>query len=321
MGYTSPPSRGGEPPASGKPEEGPRPKKGKKDQEKFSLPQRKVPSSKDREEEEFFGMQKSKKKTPSPFEPGGLMGQSEGSEGAFSQKTPQLPPDQGNFGQFSYGTSTDGRSNSVTSTSQSANGGQTSEDTQSSETQRRQDQESGQQQGQGQAGGVDQSNKIIDAEVAAATSKGLNTDVAKITGIIKALVDKLYSGVIEGKKVTGMELKATNEIPEAFRGIQLTITETDRGLVINFSNFSNETQANAALRLVQGNQGQLVQLVNALQGKNIQLASIQIGNTNLQLQQTPGQEGAAYFQQGEGDQQRQQGEGESEEGEDEPTKE
>ena len=115
------------------------------------------------------------------------------------------------------------------------------------------------------------------------TPAGQVAPSAQAKAISKAILDsvaKMLTGEIGGKQTTALELSAHPNLPPAFVGANLTLTQTDAGLHVAFTNLASETEA---IALMQQNQEQLASLARTLASKNITLAQLQVGNTNITL--------------------------------------
>lgn len=108
--------------------------------------------------------------------------------------------------------------------------------------------------------------------------------VAKIADLITTMVDRVGIGTIGGKSYASLDLKASPEVPDFFAGATLTLTQTDRGLNIQFTNMTTQQQQ-AAVTAIEQNKQQLAQLQLNLQARNITLANLQIGDRIITLPQ------------------------------------
>lgn len=121
----------------------------------------------------------------------------------------------------------------------------------------------------------------IAAETASQTTAAAS--VAKVGELISQMVAQLGVGVVGGKDFASIELKGTAEIPEFLANTTLSLTATNSGLVVNFSNFESLSQQQTAILTIEQQTEQLQQLVNNLQAKGIQLADLQIGTHSITL--------------------------------------
>lgn len=97
------------------------------------------------------------------------------------------------------------------------------------------------------------------------------------------LVQRLVTQMKVGENFASMNLTNSTEVPEAFAGSNLTLSYQENALVIHFDNFMTPQQENNAFMLVEKNNEQLVQMVQALQAKNINISELSIGNHMVTL--------------------------------------
>lgn len=107
--------------------------------------------------------------------------------------------------------------------------------------------------------------------------------VTQISALILKMVDRLGVGTVGGTEFASMDLKGGADVPGFFANSTITLTQTDDGLIVKFSNFESLQQQQDAIKAVEQNQQQLEQLVQSLQAKNINLANLQIGNYSIAL--------------------------------------
>lgn len=116
------------------------------------------------------------------------------------------------------------------------------------------------------------------SEIQAAPEKSAITFMNRL---IERLVTDLKIGQIGGRDFASLNL-SKSEVPEAFAGSNLTLSYQMDGLTIHFDNMTPQ-QINNAINLIEKNQEQLLDLVRALQGKNINLHELSIGSHVIAL--------------------------------------
>lgn len=107
--------------------------------------------------------------------------------------------------------------------------------------------------------------------------------VAKVGELISQMVARLGVGTIEGKNFASLDLKGTADVPVFLANTTLTLTQTDNGLVVNFSNFESLSQQQTAILTMEKQTEQLQLLVNNLSAKGIQLADLTLGTYSISL--------------------------------------
>ncbi|MCC5832924.1 MAG: DUF5421 family protein [Chlamydiales bacterium] len=107
--------------------------------------------------------------------------------------------------------------------------------------------------------------------------------VDAIGRLIQRVVSDMRIGQLEGKDFASMNLSTSSEVPEAFAGSNLTLSYEANGLTIHFDNFMTPQQENNAITLVEKNKEQLLDMVQAMQAKNINIQEMSIGNRVINL--------------------------------------
>lgn len=144
-------------------------------------------------------------------------------------------------------------------------------------------------------------------------------EMGKVIAMIQKMVDQIATGQVGQTQHTTLQLKGA-DIPQLFNGATVNITQTERGLIIQFDKFQTPQQENAALNLVRSNQQALESLMRGLADRNMTIAQMNIGSHNIALPrietpflfQAPGSEQGGYQ-----DQERQQREGRQQQEEEE----
>ncbi len=132
------------------------------------------------------------------------------------------------------------------------------------------------------------------AEAAVETASGSissTTAVAQVQQIgqlIQKMVSTMAVGQMGGKDFASLNLKESPEVPQAFAGSNLTISYEANNLTIHFDNFMSPQQQNNAITLVEQNKEQLLQMVEALNAKNVQITELSIGNHLIAVPQPEG---------------------------------
>lgn len=120
-------------------------------------------------------------------------------------------------------------------------------------------------------------------EIGKTSALEAKTQIDQISKIIMNMVERMMVGKVGGKDMASLNLKQSPEVPRAFAGSNLTISFSENGLVIRFDNFMTPQMQQNALALIEQNKQQLMQMVNALQAKNIQVAQLNIGEHTVAL--------------------------------------
>lgn len=124
-------------------------------------------------------------------------------------------------------------------------------------------------------------------DVAKTTLSAVEAKVSidKITALVRKMVDTMQVGRVEGKETVSMDLKVTAQVPSFLSGANLSITQVEKGIItISFTNLS-ESNLKIAVAVMEQRQGELTQLVQDLQAKNITIAQLQIGEQSIALPQ------------------------------------
>ncbi len=121
-------------------------------------------------------------------------------------------------------------------------------------------------------------------EAASIQTSQASASVAAIGKLIQSVVTELRIGQVGGKDFTTMNLTTkAGEIPEAFAGSNLTLSYQANSLIIHFDNFMTPQQQNNAITLVEKNKEQLLDMMQALQAKNINIQEMSIGKHVVNL--------------------------------------
>ena len=120
-------------------------------------------------------------------------------------------------------------------------------------------------------------------EISKISPAELKTNVDQIFAVIQKYCDRLLVTVAGGRPSLLVDLKTEANVPTFFQGTQLTLTKTDAGLVVNFSNFTSPAQERTALFAVEQNAEALQNLRDNLEAKNIVLAEINIGGRSVAM--------------------------------------
>ncbi len=121
-------------------------------------------------------------------------------------------------------------------------------------------------------------------EASSIQSADVKASVAAIGRLIQSVVADMRVGQIDGKSLTSMTLsESSKELPEAFAGSSLTLSYQENGLTIHFDNFMTPQQENNAITLIEKNKEQLLEMVQALQAKNINIHELSVGNRTITL--------------------------------------
>ncbi|NGX55052.1 MAG: hypothetical protein KR126chlam2_00674 [Chlamydiae bacterium] len=117
----------------------------------------------------------------------------------------------------------------------------------------------------------------------AATQQAQTQQITQISALILRMVDQLGVGTVGGKEFASLDLKGSADVPEFFANSTITLTQSDEGLVVKFSNFESLQQQQDAIKAIEQNQQQLEQMMLNLQAKNINLVNLQIGSYSIAL--------------------------------------
>jgi len=130
-----------------------------------------------------------------------------------------------------------------------------------------------------------QDSKMMEAQEASSIQGSqAKASVQAISRLIQNVVAEMRVGQIDGKDFTSMNLSTTSaDIPEAFSGSNLTLSYQANALVIHFDNFMTPQQENNAITLVEKNKEQLLEMVQTLQAKNINIQEMSIGKHIVSL--------------------------------------
>lgn len=169
------------------------------------------------------------------------------------------------------------------------------------------------------------SQELKMGEVSAEKTAGIEAtaQINQVSQLIQKMVETMRIGQIDGKDFASVDLKKGPEVPQAFAGSNLSVSYQANGINIRFDNFMTPQQQNSAINLVEKNKEQLLEMVQALNAKNIQVNELTIGTHSIALprveplpppfQTPPGAEGETRQQQQRGD--REGGGGGQEQGE------
>lgn len=121
------------------------------------------------------------------------------------------------------------------------------------------------------------------ASAIAATQKSeAASHATQIAEMIHKMCQTLQVGQVGGKDFVSADLKAS-EVPSYLAGVNMTVTQTDKGIVVQFSQFATPYQQTNAIFAIEQNKEALSALVDNLQARNISLAELQIGNHMVTL--------------------------------------
>lgn len=112
---------------------------------------------------------------------------------------------------------------------------------------------------------------------AAITGAAAAAQVTQVGQLVQKMVETMRVGQVGGKDFASLDLKTSADVPQAFAGSNLTISYQANNLTIHFDNFMTPQQQNNAINLVEQNKEQLLQMVEALHAKNIQVTELSIG--------------------------------------------
>lgn|GEM_PF-6378441 len=159
-------------------------------------------------------------------------------------------------------------------------------------------------------------------EKAAADKTAAVTQVSQVAQLIQKTVESMRIGQVGGKDFASLELKTNENVPQAFAGAHLTVSYEANQITIHFDHFMTPQQENTAINLVEKNKEQLVQMMQSLNAKNIQIAELSLGSHVVALPRIEGlpppfqptltAETEPSRQQDQGDQGREQNQGEPE---------
>lgn len=130
---------------------------------------------------------------------------------------------------------------------------------------------------------IEQERAAATKEASAISATQTKAAMQAVSQLIQRLVAEMRVGEVNSKNFTSLDLKATPEIPQAFAGSNLTLSYQANSLVIHFDNFMTPQQENNAITLIEKNKEQLLEMVQALQAKNISLHELSIGKHVVQL--------------------------------------
>lgn len=104
--------------------------------------------------------------------------------------------------------------------------------------------------------------------------------IDQVAKLIKQMVETLRVGSVEGKQITSIDLKTSNDF---LSNANLMITQLGEGKIsVSFSNMTDANMAKA-ISAVEQNKAQLEKLVADLQAKGISLAELRIGDQTIAL--------------------------------------
>lgn len=130
---------------------------------------------------------------------------------------------------------------------------------------------------------IEQQRAAETKEASAISATQTKAAMQVVSQMIQRLVAQMRIGQIDAKNFASLDLKASPEIPEAFAGSNLTLSYEANSLVIHFDNFMTPQQQNNAINMIEKNKEQLLEMVQALQAKNITLHELSIGKHVIQL--------------------------------------
>ena len=138
--------------------------------------------------------------------------------------------------------------------------------------------------------GLQQNAKTEEIEpgLTAVTGTAAAAQVTQVGQLIQKMVETMYVGQVGGKEFASLNLKTSADVPNAFAGSNLTVSYETNSLTIHFDNFMSPQQQNTAISLVEKNKEQLLQMVEALGAKNIQIAELTIGTHVVALPRPAG---------------------------------
>ena len=127
--------------------------------------------------------------------------------------------------------------------------------------------------------GLQQNIKSEEIDIAQTTVTGASAaaQVTQVGQLIQKMVETMHIGQVGGKDFASVDLKTSADVPNAFAGSNLTVSYETNSLTIHFDNFMTPQQQNIAINMVEQNKEQLLQMVEALGAKNIQIAELSIG--------------------------------------------
>jgi Family of unknown function (DUF5421) len=130
---------------------------------------------------------------------------------------------------------------------------------------------------------VKMGDQTTEVEIKKTTGVEAKTEVAQIGQLIQNMVESMRVGQVDGKDFATVELKREAEMPRAFVGSHLTISYEANGISIHFDNFMTPQQQNSAITLIEKNKEQLMNMMQALNAKNIQVRELSIGTHTIAL--------------------------------------
>ena len=128
----------------------------------------------------------------------------------------------------------------------------------------------------------------IEPGLTAVTGAAAAAQVTQVGQLIQKMVETMHIGQVGGKEFASVDLKTSADVPNAFAGSNLTVSYETNSLTIHFDNFMTPQQQNTAINMVEKNKEQLLQMVEALGAKNIQVAELSIGTHIVALPRPAG---------------------------------
>jgi hypothetical protein len=131
--------------------------------------------------------------------------------------------------------------------------------------------------------GLQPNVKEVQAKAESTAAIGEKAQITQISQLVQRMVETMRIGQIDGKDIASLDLKKGPEVPQAFAGSNLTVSYEVNGITIHFDNFMTPQQQNSAIALVEKNKEQLIEMVQALNAKNIQVHELSIGTHTVTL--------------------------------------
>lgn len=131
--------------------------------------------------------------------------------------------------------------------------------------------------------GLEQSVEASEQAVANSSAIEAKGQIQQVARLIQNMVETMRVGQIDGKDFASLDLKKGAEVPPAFAGSNLTVSYQDNGITIRFDNFMTPQQQNEAITLIEKNKEQLLEMVQNLNAKNIQVTELAIGTHTVAL--------------------------------------
>lgn len=107
--------------------------------------------------------------------------------------------------------------------------------------------------------------------------------VAKAGELIMKMIRQMQIGEVDGKEFAKIDLKGKEDVPSFLANTTLMLSQTEKGLSIQFTNFETPQQQALAIIAIEKNKEQLMTLMTNLQAKNIQVTELQIGTQTVAL--------------------------------------